>query len=143
MPRDLSRLAALPALALLAGCELGQSCTLMYAPSFVQVELLADEWPEGLWEIEALGASCTGELPDTQSWECPEGALTVELSDDGTALLAFQLQDQAPDSFEVTIRHDGVEVVTATIVPDYVEDEPNGEGCGVRRSGTAELDLDA
>lgn len=125
------------------GCEvLGQSCNLMYAPDNVVVALSASAWPEGVWEVEAEGETCTVTLPgDGSDLSCSGMVLGVQVANGGAGLTSFSLFDAAPEQFDVVIRVDGVEVLSEVVTPEYVEDEPNGKGCGERQSGAANLTI--
>ncbi len=126
---------------LLAACT-SQTCTLMHAPDNVDVQLVADSWAPGTYEVEALGEICTVVLPAVTDPSCSGTVLGLALSEDDSGLASVTLWEAAPDAFDLTIRLDGVELLSEEVVPSYVEDEPNGEGCGIRRSGTASISLD-
>ncbi len=124
----------------IAGCgEVGQACTLMYAPNTLSIKVTeASDWNgeiEASVSGDARTISCTfvggiGNCDDNES----------QISVDGS-LLSLTLWDFAPEIAELIITVDGSEVVSENLQPDYEEDEPNGEGCGVRRFGTSVLSL--
>jgi hypothetical protein len=145
MNRALSHV--LPALALLpalTGCP-QQACTLLYAPDNVVVDVQSDAFAEGEWVVSVGDAACTVTLPGTESdMVCTEGVqqLYLTLSADGTAITEAMLRESAPASLDIEILHDGAVVFSDAVSPTYTEEEPNGEGCGVSRFGTAAISLD-
>ena len=129
----------------LTGCDsLTTDCNTMYAPDTAQVELQADSWSDGAWEVEADGETCEITLPGTEAEiVCDGQILSISLNGDGSEINSLMLWESAPESFELVLRQDGVEVFSATVSPTYVEDEPNGEGCGFRSYGVATVDVGA
>lgn len=126
---------------LLTACG-GLTCNLMYAPDNVEVEVSASSWEPGAYEVEAMDEICSFVLPADGGPSCTGTVLGVELTDDGSGIAHITLYEAAPDAFDLVIRVDGAELLVEEVVPTYTEDEPNGEGCGVRRSGTATVALD-
>ena len=127
---------------LLAGCELGHSCNLMYSPDTLTVEL-DGAYATGEYELEIFSASgdelCTFAvgIPDADQALCTGDVEEVyfDLDAEG-AITSLSLWNFAPATLDVVLYLDGVEVSSETLTPDYREDEPNGEGCGVRSFGT-------
>lgn len=141
MKSSIALLAALPvALLFFTGC-VPQSCNLMYAPSYVDVDLVADDWPPGDYTVSALGDTCTVTLPAFDAPVCSGTTLSLELSADSRGLARLYLWEASPTSFDLVILVDGAELVDEAIAPVYVEDEPNGKGCGVRAGGSVSVEL--
>ena len=124
--------------AALQGCRV---CHLMLVWSEVRVELESDDWPPGLYEIEASGhgqvAMCVITLPSSPDdpVSCT-GAATLELDDAGTRIDTFHARDFDPSSFVVAVLRDGELVAEEHFVPDYQVSEPNGPGCGETSTAT-------
>lgn len=145
-------LAALAALAplTLAACDVlpGRACNLMYAPSGVLVTFEADAWAPGTWEIEVDGLSCTvllgtDALP-TEQVVCEDGAaarLEIRLDEAGESIVQAHLIERTPDVVEIVVAHDDAVIVEASLVPEYVVDEPNGRGCGERRAASVTVEV--
>ncbi|MFT5686676.1 MAG: hypothetical protein ACI8RZ_007632 [Myxococcota bacterium] len=131
----------LPMLLSLTGCDLvGQSCNLMYAPDFLTLEI------SGADLSGKVGASVTGDgttisciiLEGEAEASCDDLQSSASIVDDA---LTLSLWDFAPDEAELTVWTADTSVKPVTVSPTYAEDEPNGEGCGVRRSATEEVAL--
>ena len=122
----------LAATAAASGC-VTQSCTLMYSPSSLQVEFDPGLSDVGEYRVELDGVGCTLAIPYDEAAPpvCDDFAY---IDWDDTAVLGIRLEEQVEDAMELRVLLDGTEVHAETIEPDYDEDEPNGEGCGVRRS---------
>jgi hypothetical protein len=124
----------------LTGC--GLSCTLMYAPSQVDVAFDGpDAWPPDTYTIELQGytqdAMCVLDLPadERDVQHCTSNVFELGLDDEGDAVASIHVFEFAPDGFRVTVAgdHEGIDA-TADFTPDYDESEPNGNGCGVQRT---------
>ena len=126
----------------LLGCDApSQSCTEMYAPDMLTVEVTAEAGWAGEVELSASGdgVTITCVLPDGESAaSCDDLQSNLSLSGD---TLTASLWELAPDSVELVVRVDGVEVAAQTLAPSYTEDEPNGSGCGVRLLATETISL--
>ena len=127
----------------LMGCDLvGQSCNLMYAPDFLTVEITdGDGWAgEIAVSIDGDGTvvTCAFTEEDDAIVNCDDDMSSMELAGD---VMTLSLWDFAPDSADLVVTIDGVEVSAQTIKPVYEVDEPNGEGCGERRSATEAVTL--
>lgn len=137
-------------------------CTDLYAPGIVTVNLDALDWAEGRYAIALQGynehALCVVDLP--APWTDPDPSLdmgpltteptlqplvdctsnlTIELSADGTSIVAVYALDFAPASFQVTVRRDGETLTEQSFTPDYDVTEPNGEGCGTSSDATVSV----
>jgi len=130
---------------LASGCgSLGTACNLMDAPSTTTIHLAGDLSVEGQYELVVNDGqrnllTCTFDVPavDEVPSSCTSGSyLNTDLEGDAEAVTALV----TPDTLVVTLFLDGDELTTETFTPDYAEDEPNGEGCGVRRLAEVELD---
>ena len=133
--------ALLPAL---TGCP-PRACTMLYAPDSVVVELQAESFEAGEWQVVVGDQMCTIVLPGTEAdAECTGSAeaLYLTLNSAGTAIIEAMLVEAAPASLVVEVSHDGAVVAQETLSPEYTEWEPNGKGCGVSQAGTATIDLD-
>lgn len=131
----------LPLLLSLTGCDLvGTSCNLMYAPDSLALEITnADLSGKVGVSVTADGETITCILAETES----EGGCDVDgssISISGDVLEVF-LWEFAPDELELSVWTADTGVEPVTITPAYTEDEPNGEGCGFRRSATEQVAL--
>ena len=132
----------------LAGCGPvlgGQVCTLMDAPSQLRVHLDGEADVPGDYaiEVEAAGrvvASCEATVPLAESFDalCGTRSESRILGQPGAGLDGLILSETV-DELTVRVFRDGEELVEETFAPDYEEDEPNGKGCGVRRTGEITL----
>lgn len=128
-------------LSCLAAMGCGLSCTDMYAPSGVVVEVDGGTWTPGRYELELNGynqfALCVIDLPDDGALPpaCTANAEVV-LDEAGEAIVMFYAENFAPEGFSVELRRDGEVVAEDQVVPAYEVDEPNGPGCGERRVAT-------
>jgi hypothetical protein len=123
----------------LAGCDaLGTDCTLMYAPDNLEILLVADVWAPGIYDVSVNAWDCTVTLPATEEPLCDDG-LWLEITADGAGIELIDLTDASPANVEIVIARDGAEVFRADVTPVYDETEPNGEGCGTTRYGSAQV----
>lgn len=138
---------------LLPGCFEAQSCNMVYAPEGLLLTFTGDVLEDGSYTIEVDGLSCSfslgGSAEDTGEefgGGCEslatDGNLLVTVLDDAPQLLQASLSRRAPASVAVRLLQDGEERLNTTLAPDYVVDEPNGEGCGERSFAREELALD-
>jgi len=133
---------AILSLPLVGGCPLaGKNCNDMYAPSGVDVAFLSDTWAPGLWELEVEGETCVFTLPGADDVDCST-VLWPRFDADRTRMEAVFLSEQTPDVVEIVLTRDGVEVDAVSVQAIYVQDEPNGPGCGVRDRAEEEVDVD-
>lgn len=122
-----------------SGC--GRTCTLMYVPSGVDIEIdepLDDgHWVATLSEGTEVWA-CAFDVPiqEDSVVDC-DPSLGLSYAEDGTLLLS--LWDHAPPSLDVEITHEDTVMHQSTVTPTYVESEPNGKGCGVNRQADVTL----
>jgi hypothetical protein len=129
-------------LSFVGGCQLlGTSCTLMYAPDGVEVELLADDWAPGAWEVEVNGEFCFLTLPDPDDLDCSY-PLRLELTEDGAGIQAVILTEQTPALVDIVLLRDGEEVDAVSVEPVYQESEPNGKNCGERSWADEAIEVD-
>ena len=118
------------------GCAL--SCTLMFAPDTLTVEVRSGALEEGLWRIEVDGIGCELLLPSLPEDEpvCDELAV-IEWTED--RIVTLTVRQHAPDEVVLVVSRDGSEVYVGPELPSWRESEPNGRGCGTRR--VAEIDV--
>ena len=124
------------------GC-VTQACNLMYAPDTTAVALHADVWADGAWRVEIDGIGCDVTLPGGEDLVCDAVEEQPSLSLSSSGLDTLMLWTYAPDTVELVVVHDGVEILRETLTPDYAVDEPNGDGCGERRYATIDVDVPA
>lgn len=125
------------AFAALAACGGDHICTNMFVPDELTLELVPAIEDAGSWRVEADGIGCTVALPLEQSvFDCDDGAT---FDTEGTALTRVHLA-YASDEVVLRLLLDDVEVFSDTRAPKWSESEPNGEGCGVTRTGTETLE---
>ncbi len=122
------------------GCHpLEKACNLMYAPDTLHIEVVnSNDW-EG--SITAIMSSSDGTITcevDEIERPCDELESTSWRSEDR---LILSLWGFSPDSLDIQILVDGIEVANEPLEPTYSEDEPNGEGCGFRSIGNIEVAL--
>jgi len=128
--------------ALATGC--GLSCTEIYAPSSIYLEVVGGDGSPGRYQLELNGysqvAMCVVDLPaaDDELISCTSNAM-LTLSDDGTAIVGMLATDFAPEGFEATLLIDGERVADDFYAPDYAIDEPNGKNCGERKTADVTL----
>lgn len=135
---------ALPLLA--SGCIVGKTCNNMYAPDNLEIDLNPPVSDEGAWVVTLSGdldATCTVSLPvaDDGFADCDLEGVDLLISEDRLAIEGVSLFDHAPEAITLTMSFEGVEVLSEDIAPDYAIDEPNGEGCGERRSAVVVVDV--
>ncbi|MFT4977940.1 MAG: hypothetical protein ACI8S6_003848 [Myxococcota bacterium] len=126
----------------LTGCDLvGKTCNLMYAPDMLAVEATRSEGWEGELTVIAEGdgvtITCTILAGETVS-TCDNDGSSAELSGDTLSIFLWEF---APDTAELIFSIDATEIAAESLAPAYDVDEPNGEGCGERRSATEIITL--
>ena len=137
------RLLALPILASATGCMAKKACNMVYAPDSVEITVESSGFDEGEWIVTVDTASCTLTLPgDVESCTMDLPSLQIYLSEDGSSITQMRLWEGAPASLDIEFSHEGVVMFSDSIEPTYVEEEPNGEGCGVVQRGTATISMD-
>ncbi len=62
--------------------------------------------------------------------ECTEQGVWIQY--DGESVRGFILEAQHPEELDVTIVVEGAEVVSKTVTPEYVAEQPNGSDCSPR-----------
>lgn len=133
---------------LLGAC--GHDCTLMYAPDGLTVVFAPALTTSGVWGVELAGeveAACEVTLPvpdpsDMTYTPCGDTeGVDLRIAEDGLSVRALTIE-ASPPSATVVVEHDGAPVAEETFTPVYTQDEPNGEGCGVRSLAEVELDTD-
>lgn len=150
------RVAAIAALVLSAQSACSTTCTLVEVDPGLTLTILApdDLLPaEYRLDVVADGESVAFVEPrDGEPFLCPgadecvvalAGGLTVELRSRPNGFeLYFDRGDSGPSEVEVSISRDGAPVETFAVTPEYVTDEPNGDGCGevTRASEVVEID---
>jgi hypothetical protein len=137
--------------ALLNGCS--KACNDMYAPDFVRVRLqlegsepgtdcyvidvVADDVHQQLaWRMDGddAGANCGTGSNSEADWLLPE----IERHTDDEVAVTFFFKG-APKQMTLELAHEGEPVLSRMIQPKYKESEPNGDGCGTRRSADVEI----
>lgn len=127
-------------LGLAPGC-VSMTCNTLYAPEQVDIVVDAASLEPGTYVIEALGESCTVTLPGSAGASCDGAVLGVTLDSSGSTITHISLWEAAPDTLDLVIRLDDVEIFAETVTPTYTVSEPNGKGCGEVPFGTAEISL--
>jgi hypothetical protein len=126
---------------LLSGCELGRFCTKRGYPEGFQLALVRPAWEpaEYRFDGEADGEpfSCTLDRAHVATCLPSNVSHATRLWGDDDRL-AFWAH---PKHVEVAVRRDGVLLGQGSYRPEYIRDEPNGEGCGVQIFAYAELEL--
>lgn len=132
-----------------SGCLIGKECNLMYAPDNLEIHLATPLSDAGEWEISVEGSdgyavTCAVTLPasDSASASCDDGIASLHLSAANDAIEGVLLFGAAPPTVVVTAALDGVEVGSGEATPSYDIDEPNGEGCGERSTGSVTVTLE-
>jgi hypothetical protein len=125
----------------LMGCDLiGHSCNLMYAPDALTLEI------SGADLSGKIGASVSGDgltisciiLEGEVDAICDDNSSSASIS--GSELI-LSLWEFAPDVVELTVWTTDTATEPVLISPSYIEDEPNGEGCGYRSYATESVAL--
>jgi len=147
--RALLPLLTLPLLT--AGCDLvtPHSCNTMYAPSHLALQFEADAWAPGAYEVEVVTDAatilCAFTLPAGDEWtgrcDDADGIHEVLTDASGEGLERIYLYEETPDVVDVAVSLDGAPLAEDSFAPDYAEDEPNGEGCGVRHAAEVTISL--
>lgn len=125
------------------GCVL--ECNAMYAPDNLEIVLNPALTDAGSWEIVLEGdleTTCAVVLPlaEGEVATCDNDAVSLLISASGDAIEGVSLFGYAPDSHTISFSLDGTLVSSHDLEPEYELDEPNGKGCGERRSGVVEID---
>lgn len=121
------------------------SCFMMWAPSTVTLNFGDAAWEPGVWQLEVNGytqdALCVVSLPhvDGELVSCGLNAALSFDADGGVA--SMTLTEFAPDGFSLYLTRDGAGVFQEEFTPSYDLTEPNGPGCGERRTTTIQVDL--
>lgn len=133
-------------LPILAGCpELGKTCTLIYAPDNLTVSFDTEALAPGAYTVTVSGdveATCTLTLPSEVEGVCDLEGLSLSTNEAGDGLGELFFFDMGPEALTVSITLDGAEIASESFSPSYTVDEPNGEGCGERRSGIVMMSVD-
>jgi hypothetical protein len=129
--------------ALCGACELGGSnddCTNEAFSDAVQVTFAPELTEPGEYELgftsNVVDGICRVVVGGKVIEPCTSAQLSVtgKNSEGVVVLTALRVWfDYAPQSFELSVTKDGVNLLERTFTPEYAEDEPNGNGCGVRR----------
>lgn len=136
-------LLALPILASATGCMVKKMCSMVYVPDGVEITVESSGFDEGEWTVTVDTASCTLTLPgEVESCTAGLAWLEIFLSEDGSSITQMRLSESTPASLDIEFVHEGVVVFSDSVVPTYVEEEPNGKGCGVVQLGTATISMD-
>jgi hypothetical protein len=80
----------------------------------------------------------SGSIPEDTGTYGGESILIVY---DDDAIGGLELYDFTPRHVDVRVLHDGEDYGNGGADPVYTESEPNGEGCGIQRIGTATITL--
>ena len=113
-------------------------CNMVWAPDQVVVDVADYGFADGdyIMRFESdSSVECAFSIPLDEDglFDC-EGPVEVLIDGtDGGSLNEIVLWNYAPDSFDIELLQDGEFIDSASYTPDYVVDEPNGEGCGERR----------
>ena len=131
---------ALPVLVPTAACFEDQVCTMAYVADQVEIIVETPDLAEGEWTVTVDTASCTLTVPGGVE-SCTEGepSLVLLMSEDGRSLTQMRLWEGAPATVDIELVHEGVMVFADSIEPTYIEEEPNGEGCGVVQWATVSI----
>ena len=144
------RSAALGALILIqpgaAGCF---SCTLLFAPDTVSIVIEGSETlAPGRYQVELTdgpfggykNAICVVDLPGgPNAFSSCTHNLNISVNEEGIhSVHTFGL---APDEFVVTIHREGDLLAEEAFDPTYTISQPNGRGCGNRRTASETLQL--
>lgn len=127
----------------ISGCSM--ECTLIDAPSYLSIDLNPPVSDAGTWDVALEGdltAACTLVLPlvAPEDVSCDSDNMNLELTDGYDAIEGILLYNESPDALTVSLTLDGTLVSSQDLAPVYEVDEPNGKGCGERRSATVEID---
>ena len=122
----------------LSGC-FSKECNQMYAPDNLQITFEPSLSDAGAWTVELSGdlsATCTVTLPlaDDGAPDCDLEGVDLLISDDSSSIEGVSFFALAPDAVTLTVSLEGEELLSEDLAPTYESDEPNGEGCGDRRS---------
>ena len=124
----------------------GQLCTLAACSDQVSIsipgesEALPPPLPEGEYEVElaydGVSALCTRSWPGRVDFLCDpplRHGVTFELGRSGETArrIKASITDATPASVSITVRHDGVVLVSKSFEPAYSERFLNGVECGV------------
>lgn len=124
----------------LVACDLprpGLACNAMYSPDQVLIDFGSFEFEPGAWSLQIDAEeviTCDFDLPaDDLILNCDGAEVYGTLSNDGLHIDELNVWEFAPADFSVSLSLDGELVAEQDFSPEYDEDEPNGEGCGVRQ----------
>ena len=133
----------------LGGCGSGRECTLMYVPDSVRVSFVrSSRWEPGRYRVEAADAVCEATFPAAPEssgivpCQTPTNApmqsfLEVDAARSGLEALVYE--SGAPQTLVVRVLWNDTELAREMLTPTYSQSEPNGRGCGVTRSGSAQM----
>jgi hypothetical protein len=124
-------------------CGLGSSadaCAEEFYPDAIEIQFQPGATAAGHYRIDfsspPINGSCDVTVGDTHLAPCTNAHLSIDgKGQDGLVVLsALRVWfDYAPSAFELTLTREGVQVLSESFAPDYLTDEPNGKGCGLRR----------
>jgi hypothetical protein len=127
---------------MVGGCQLiGQNCTKMYAPDGVSVDLIADTWAPGSYELQVNGELCFVTLPGGDDLNCSD-PLQLFLDPDGTRIESLSLWEITPSVVDIVLLRDGETIDAVSVEPVYELSEPNGKGCGETSWAEESVDID-
>lgn len=131
------------ALMILMGCE--TSCNLVWAPSGTDLTLstgmMLTEDDEVMVMVEGVdGITTCSYSPEGSTSLCDDG-LGFAFIEDGD--IQVTLENFISTEIDVTVWLWGSEEAAGTwsTTVEYIEDEPNGEGCGFRQRGASIIDI--
>jgi hypothetical protein len=127
---------------MVGGCQLiGHSCNLMYAPDGLSIELVAETWAPGAYELQVNGELCFVTLPGGEDLTCSD-PVQMFLDPDGTRIEGLSVWESAPSTVDIVLLRDGQEVDAVSFDPVYEVSEPNGKGCGERSWAEESVEVD-
>jgi len=124
----------------LLGCgALGVNCNMMYAPDMLTIEITDEAGWSGdvVATVTGDGATIDCSFSDDGFGNCSDGS-NVFVTEDQMTLMLWEF---TPDVADFSLSIDGVDVFAEALEPVYDEDEPNGQGCGVRSYATVQVSL--
>jgi hypothetical protein len=140
------RLACLCTLSL-CGCGVSsESCADETYVDTIQIQFAPELTQSGDYQLNfasgPVNGSCNVTVGGTVIEPCTSSHLSVEGKDSSGLVVLSTLRawfDYAPFTFDLSLAKDDVNLTTQTITPQFVEDEPNGKGCGIQRQAVVPL----
>lgn len=121
---------------LLQGC--GRACTKEAHMEGFHLWLVRPAWEPGEYLLEGTADgepfACT--MNSSRVVKCSPATVSFDAREQNDLVFSSN-----PGRVEVTVTLDGERLGEGSFRPDYLRDEPNGEGCGVRIFATETLEL--